>query len=40
MRIQERILHKLNEGREEDATPFTWDNTPASLKNFWYELLK
>jgi len=40
MSIENRILEKLNEGREIDATPFTWDNTPMSLKTFWFNLLK
>ena len=36
----QKILNKINEGQESDTEPYTIENTPESLIEFWEELFK
>ena len=33
--IRQKVVAKMNEGQEPDTKPFTWGNTPISLRIFW-----
>jgi len=35
--MKEQILNKVNEGRERDVPPYTWETIPDSIKKFWIE---